>query len=87
MKYDMEKLVKGMDFSSNNLNEVNGFLLSNKEIRVLDEYNIDYLKCNSLKDVLFRIEEVLNDMDIVDEELDYVSSTIQERDYYQNSHK
>jgi len=87
MKYDMEKLVKEMDFSSNNLNEVNGFLLSNKEIRVLDEYNIDYLKCNSLKDVLFRIEEVLNDMDIVDEELDYVSSTIQERDYYQNSHK
>jgi len=83
----MEKLVKEMDFSSNNLNEVNGFLLSNKEIRVLDEYNIDYLKCNSLKDVLFRIEEVLNDMDIVDEELDYVSSTIQERDYYQNSHK
>jgi len=87
MKYDMEKLVKEMDFSSNNLNEVHGFLLSNKEIRVLDEYNIDYLKCNSLKDVLFRIEEVLNDMDIVDEELDYVSSTIQERDYYQNSHK
>ena len=33
------------------------------------------------------IEEVISDMDIVDDDLDYISSTISERDYYQNTNK
>ena len=35
----------------------------------------------------YEIEEVIADMDIVDEELDDVSASISERDYYQNTNK
>lgn len=85
--YDIEEIVSSIDFSSNKLNEVNGFMLTNREIEILDRYKINYKNCNSLKEVLFEIEEILTDMDIVDEDLDYISSTISERDYYQNTNK
>lgn len=88
MEYDIDSLVSELDFESNKLNTVgNNLMLTNKEIEILDRYKINYLKCNSLKEILFEIEEILNDMDIVDEELDYISQSISERDYYQNTNK
>ena len=86
-EYDIDSLVSNMDFKSNELNNINGLLLTNREIEVLDRYKIPYKNCHDLKQVLFEIEEVINDMDIVDEDLDYISSTISERDYYQNTNK
>ena len=62
-------------------------MLTNREIEVLDRYKINYKNCKSLKEIIFEIEELLNDMDIVDEDLDYISGTISERDYYQNTNK
>ena len=86
-EYDIDSLVSNIDFKSNELNNVNGLLLTNREIEVLDKYKIPYKNCHDLKQVLFEIEEVINDMDIVDDDLDYISSTISERDYYQNTNK
>ena len=77
-----------MDFTSNQLRQVNKNLsLTNHEIEVLNHYKIHYQKCNSLKEVLFEIEEMIGDMEIVDEELESVSQSISERDYYQNTNK
>jgi len=88
MEYDIEKELSNVDFNSNSFQNVgNNLMLTNKEIDVLNRYNINYSNCHSLKEILFEIEEVLNDMDIVDEELDLVSSSIAERDYYQNTNK
>lgn len=88
MDYDIDYLVSNLDFHSNKLNTVgNNLMLTNKEIEILDRYKINYLKCNSLKEILFEVEEILNDMDIVDEELDQISQSISERDYYQNTNK
>ncbi len=88
MDYDIDRLVSNLDFHSNKLNTVgNNLMLTNKEIEILDRYKINYLKCNSLKEILFEVEEILNDMDIVDEELDQISQSISERDYYQNTNK
>lgn len=88
MEYDIDSLVSNLDFDSNKINIVgNNLMLTNKEIEILSRYKIDYLKCNSLKEILFEVEEILNDMDIVDEELDYISQSISERDYYQNTNK
>ena len=88
MDYDIDDLVSNLDFESNKLKTVgNNLMLTNKEIEILNRYKINYLKCNSLKEVLFEVEEILNDMDIVDEELDYISQSISERDYYQNTNK
>ena len=48
--YNIDDLVGRIDFSSGKYNDIgNGILLTNKEIEVLDRYNIPYKKCNSLK--------------------------------------
>lgn len=88
MDYDIDSLVSNLDFESNKINTVgNNLMLTNKEIEVLNRYKIDYSKCNSLKEILFEVEEILSDMDIVDEDLDLISQSISERDYYQNTNK
>ena len=87
-EYDIDSLVGEMDFVSNQLVEVKkDVYLTNREIDVLNQYKIPYQQCQSLKEILFEIEDVMQDMDIVDEELDLVSGSIAERDYYQNTNK
>ena len=85
--YNIDELVGNFDFDSNKFNNINGLMLTNREIEVLDRYKINYKNCKSLKEVIFEIEDILNDMEIIDEDLDYISSTISERDYYQNTNK
>lgn len=86
-EYDINNIISEIDFSANEFTNVNGLMLTNREIEILDRYKINYKKVNSLKELLFEIEEILNDMEIIDEELDYISATISERDYYQNTNK
>ena len=85
MEYDIDKIVDEMDFVGNSLNNVNGLLLTNKEIEILDRYNIDYKKFISLKEDIYLIEDILEEEEI--EELDLISQSISERDYYQNTNK
>lgn len=89
MEYNIEKLVSNIDFKSFELvNLGNGLSLTNNEIMILDRYGIDYKQCSSLKEVLSLIEEVFTYGEIDDfDELDGVSQTIAERDYYQNTNK
>ena len=75
-----------MDFKSNSINDINGLLLTNKEIEVLDRYNINYKKCISLKEIIYLIEEVKEDEDETDD-LELISQSISERDYYLNTNK
>ena len=86
-EYDIDSLVSNIDFNSGSFQNINGMMLTNQEIEVLDRYKIPYQKCSNLKEVIFEIEEVLDEMDIVEDDLDYISSTIAERDYYQNTNK
>lgn len=84
----IEEIGKELDFVSNSFKTIgNNLLLTVHEIEVLDLYHIPYKKCKSLKEILFYIEDTIYDMDIVDEELDVVSKSIAERDYYQNTNK
>lgn len=89
MEYNIDEIVSNLDFKSLELvNLANGVSLTNYEIEVLNRYNIDYKNCSSLKDILCLIEEIFNYDDIDDyEELDSVSASIAERDYYQNTNK
>lgn len=86
-EYDIDTLVGEMDFNSNSLQKVGNLMLTNKEISILDRYEINYKNCKSLKEVLFLLEDIINDMDIVDDELELISQSIAERDYYQNTNK
>ena len=82
----MDEYIK--EISNNiSLNNVNSFLLSNYEMEVLDRYNIDYNNCSSLKDVLFLIDEILNNSTDEMTDLEEISISIGDRDYYQNDRK
>ena len=78
---------------SNNLDltdkyvSINNFMLKKTEMEVLDRYEIDYKNCNSLKDVIYLIDEVFQNSydDMID--LEEVSISISDRDYYVNSNK
>lgn len=88
MEYDINKLVGEMDFSSNHLVDCgNGLMLTNGEISVLKRFNIDYMKCSTLKEILYNIQTILNEDEDDFDELDVVASSIAERDYYQNTNK
>ncbi len=66
---------------------INNFLLKKNEMEVLDRYNIDYKSCNSLKDIIYLIDETFQNSydDMTD--LEEVSISISDRDYYVNSNK
>ncbi|MBQ3298125.1 MAG: hypothetical protein IJG97_04940 [Bacilli bacterium] len=86
--YNIDELVNTIDFNKGKFNDIgNGILLTNKEIEVLDRYNIPYKNCTSLKDIIFEIESIINELDIMDEDLEEISMSISERDYYQNTNK
>ena len=85
--FDIDRLVGEIDFEANKFNNINGLMLTNREVEVLDRYNINYKSCTTLKEIIFQIEDLIQDMDIVEEDLDYISGTISERDYYQNTNK
>ncbi len=89
-KYDIEDLMKHIDLSSSQMNKIGSFYLTNREIEILDRNFIDYRSCNSLKDLMIRIQDVLEDESIDPDDgddLDYVLEMISERDYYQNTNK
>ena len=76
-----------IDFDKNSLVQCsNNLLLTNYEIEILDKYNIDYLKMKSLKEIIFYIETLLNEDDSL-EDLEEISRTISERDYYYYTNK
>ena len=85
--YDIKSLVEEMDFEKGAFQTTpNILMLTNYEIDVLKRNQIDYLKCQSLKEILFEVEEIIASTDIIDEDLEKVSQTIAERDYYENTH-
>ena len=86
-EFDIDRLVGEINFEANKFNNINGLMLTNREVEVLDRYNINYKSCTTLKEIIFQIEDLIQDMDIVEEDLDYISGTISERDYYQNTNK
>ena len=68
------------------LNKINDNLyLTNKEIETLEKYNIKY--DTNIETLMFTIEEILNDSDGSMSDLEEVSSSIAEFNYYHNTNK
>ena len=69
-----------------NLNKINDKLyLTNKQIEVLEKYDIEYH--TSIEELLFKLEEILNDADGEYPDLEEVSNGIAEFNYYHNTNK
>ena len=72
--------------NSLNLNKINDKLyLTNKQIEVLEKYEIDYH--TSIEELLFNLEEILNESDGDYPDLEEVSNSISEFNYYHNTNK
>ena len=84
---DSDNITK--DIEKNMLKKLdNGLLLSDAHIEILERYGFDYRKYGSIEELIFDIEEFLNeegDSDCGD--LDWVSADLSERNYYQNTNK
>lgn len=86
-EYDLDSVIDSLDFKKNSLTTCkNGLLLTNYEIEVLNKYKINYNGTTTLKEILFLIDEVLDEDDSLND-LENISLSISERDYYMNTKK
>ena len=86
MNEEIKKKLNEIDFDNNKLQKINDNLyLTNNQIEILKRYNIDYEVSNSLRDLMIKIEEVLDYEDI--EELENLLTNLTERNYYENTNK
>lgn len=63
----------------------NGLLLSDYQVSILEKFGISYNNFNNIRDLLFEIENILDDD--FDEELDLVSAQLSEFIYYNDTKK
>lgn len=70
------------------LTKVNDDLyLSKEEIELLELNKIPYKDCKSIKEVIFNIENIIDEEEVVDDDLDYLCQVLAERDYYWYTNK
>lgn len=65
----------------------NGIYLTDKEINILKSYKIDYQNCKDVKELVFKIEDYLNDSDLELIDLENLSDRLSEYQYYNNTNK
>lgn len=63
----------------------NNIILTGEQIDILNEYNIDYQTCKSINELIYLIERNIDDDNY--EDLDWLSSTLAEFNYYHNTNK
>ena len=63
------------------------FYITKRQIEVLEKYDIDINKFNNIEDLLFDIEEYLNDTGLPADDLEWVSESLAEFNYYNNTNK
>ena len=69
-------------------NRDNGLLLSDEHIEILERYGFDYRKYCSINELIYDLEEYLNEEgDSDSSDLDWVSQDLAERNYYANTNK
>jgi len=63
----------------------NNIILTGEQVDILNEYNIDYTKCSSITELINLIERNIDDDNYDD--LDWVSQSLAEFNYYHNTNK
>ena len=84
MDYDF--IVKETDKTLHKPRE-NGMFLSDEEISILSKYDINYLNYNSINELIFVIQDCLDNSYIELDDLDYLQSKLAEFNYYNNTNK
>ena len=86
MKEQLQEIFNNIDFNNNKLIKINNNLyLTQNQINTLERYDINYQISNSLRDLMIKIEEILDYEDI--EDLEILLENLTERQYYENTNK
>ena len=84
--FDINSIIKDINFEEEFIGYINGdIVLSNKEMEVLKRNEIKYEEYDTVSRLLTDIDDILIDND--DEDLEEVSQSISERNYYLNTNK
>lgn len=76
------------DFNKRSLKQrKNGIYLSDEQINILEKYNINYLNYNNINELIFYIEDYLNNNYMELEDLESVSEALSNFNYYNNTNK
>lgn len=85
---DFENYIKSIDVTKSFLQKRNnGILLSDEEVQILENYKIPYQNCTSTDELIFKIEEYLNDEVVDADDLENLSSRLSEFKYYYETRK
>lgn len=91
MEINKEELDKYIDktIKENMLKKINNIYLSTRQINILQRYNIDYKNVIDLKELIFNVENYINDNYVYDElyDLEELSRELSEFNYYYNTNK
>lgn len=69
------------------LKKHNNIYISDEQSNILKQYGIDVEKYNDIKELIYDIEEYLNDSNMELDDLEWVSQTLSEYNYYNNTNK
>lgn len=69
------------------LKKYNNIYISEEQKLILDKYEFDVNKYSSIKELIFDIEDYLNNSSDIFEDLEWVSQMLSEYNYYNNTNK
>lgn len=69
------------------LKKYNNIYISEEQKNILDKYNINVNNYSNINELIYDIEEYLNDSFDELDDLEWVSQTISEYNYYNNTNK
>ena len=84
------KYVEDIDFIASKesfLKKYNNIYISEEQKNVLDRYGIDVNKYENISSLIYDLEDILNNSIQDLEDLEWVSQTISEYNYYNNTNK
>lgn len=87
MNEEIKNILNNIDFDNNKLIKINNNLyLTNNQIEILKRYNIDYETSTSLRDLMIKIEDILDYEEDIPELVDLLDK-LSERNYYEFTNK
>lgn len=85
---EIDNILKDIDFKTTSLKDLgHGILLSDNDEAILNKYKINYKMCTSTSELIFIIEDYLNDSYLELDDLDNLSRRLAEYNYYKNTNK
>lgn len=86
MNEEIKQQINSIDYRSLLHSDIgNGIYLTDMQKNILTRYKIEYLKCSNINELIYHIEDVLNEREC--EELEDILNDLVEIHYYRDTKK